>query len=132
MHQAAQVGGFPCQRYPRSRCRKGEQYMKKRNKILSGVLALTMGVGLVMPMTASAYDYDHDGHHRERHEWRERENDRYYRGYEYTPRYAYGNHPGAYGNRALPADGQGMINRRNPNLSWACDSDGHHCHWARR
>jgi hypothetical protein len=25
-----------------------------------------------------------------------------------------------------------MINRRNPNLYWACDSDGHHCHWTPR
>jgi hypothetical protein len=25
-----------------------------------------------------------------------------------------------------------MINRSNPNLYWACNSEGHHCHWARR
>jgi hypothetical protein len=25
-----------------------------------------------------------------------------------------------------------MVNRRNPNLVWSCDSQGHHCHWARR
>jgi len=32
----------------------------------------------------------------------------------------------------LPANGEGMINQRNPNLYWACDSQGHHCHWAPR
>jgi hypothetical protein len=31
-----------------------------------------------------------------------------------------------------PSNGAGMVNRRNPNLVWACDSQGHHCHWARR
>jgi hypothetical protein len=25
-----------------------------------------------------------------------------------------------------------LISRRNPNFFWACDGDGHHCHWARR
>jgi hypothetical protein len=32
----------------------------------------------------------------------------------------------------LPPNGEGMINKRNPNLYWACNSDGNHCHWARR
>ena len=34
--------------------------------------------------------------------------------------------------RYLPANGQGMVNRKNPNLYWKCDSDGNHCNWARR
>jgi hypothetical protein len=34
--------------------------------------------------------------------------------------------------RYLPANGQGMVNGKNPNLYWACDSNGHNCHWARR
>jgi hypothetical protein len=25
-----------------------------------------------------------------------------------------------------------MVNPRHPGLVWACDSQGHHCHWARR
>jgi hypothetical protein len=32
----------------------------------------------------------------------------------------------------IPPNGEGMVNRQNPNLYWACDSGGHHCHWARR
>ena len=116
--------------------------MKKRNKILSGVLALTIGAGVAMPMTAWAHDWDltmpmrasthgwaYHGHHHHRHEWRwhrdkndhyrgrnrddyYRGNDDYYRGYEYTPRYAYGYHP--YGIGLCRPMGQGMINRRNP------------------
>jgi len=80
-------------------------------------------LSFAMPMTASAYDWDHhDQHH---HEWRWQWEKDHYRAYHNENRYA-------YGNRALPANGEGMINQRNPNLYWACDSDGHHCHWARR
>jgi hypothetical protein len=32
----------------------------------------------------------------------------------------------------IPPNGQGMVNRQNSNLYWACDSDGHNCHWAQR
>jgi hypothetical protein len=32
----------------------------------------------------------------------------------------------------LPANGEGMVNRKNPNLYWHCDSNGNHCNWARR
>jgi hypothetical protein len=32
----------------------------------------------------------------------------------------------------VPANGEGMVSRNNPNVFWACDSDGHHCRWARR
>jgi hypothetical protein len=32
----------------------------------------------------------------------------------------------------LPPNGQGMVNRNNPNVYWACDSHGHNCHWAQR
>jgi hypothetical protein len=34
--------------------------------------------------------------------------------------------------RYLPANGEGMVNRKNPNLYWHCDSHGNHCNWARR
>ncbi|HKV55255.1 MAG TPA: hypothetical protein VJN94_11520 [Candidatus Binataceae bacterium] len=36
--------------------------------------------------------------------------------------------PGGY----IPANGEGMVDSSNPSLCWSCDSDGHHCHWARR
>ena len=32
----------------------------------------------------------------------------------------------------LPSNGEGMVNVRNPKFFWHCDSDGHHCNWARR
>ena len=113
--------------------------MTKRNKILSGVLALSVGLIMAMPMRASADESNYHHHH---HHWHwDRDNDHYratpyedhYRATPYQPTYAYpSEHRFAYGNRVVPENGEGMINRRNPNLYWACDSDGHHCHWARR
>ena len=41
--------------------------------------------------------------------------------------YGYG-----YGKQLVPRNGQGMIDPRNPSLVWSCDSQGHHCRWARR
>jgi hypothetical protein len=32
----------------------------------------------------------------------------------------------------LPPNGEGMVSRRNPKWFWHCDSEGHHCNWARR
>ena len=32
----------------------------------------------------------------------------------------------------IPPNGEGMVSRDNPNAFWACDSNGHKCHWARR
>jgi hypothetical protein len=59
--------------------------------------------------------------------------------------YAYGNHynNGYYNNynngyynslnhQVLPPNGEGMINKRDPNLYWACNSNGNHCHWQPR
>jgi hypothetical protein len=40
----------------------------------------------------------------------------------------YGNYGGGYGR----AFGGAMVNPRHPGLMWACDSQGHHCHWAQR
>jgi hypothetical protein len=123
--------------------------MNRQKKILSGIFALVIGLSVVMPLRASADERDHhrDGHaeHHEwrgdRHEWRgDRDRDRddqarrwrwdryedHQRAYPYAPGYAYGQR--GY----LPSNGEGMINHRNPNLFWACDSDGHHCHWASR
>jgi hypothetical protein len=117
--------------------------MKKRTRILSGVCAFIIGLSLALPMRAAADNWDHGdndrGHQYQDHDrghqhqswWRwQRDND-HYRGYPYTP-------PPAYAYRYqrryqyLPENGQGMINPRNPNQYWACDSDGHHCHWAPR
>jgi len=101
--------------------------MSKRKKMLSGLLALVIGLGIAIPMSASADDYNHVRHH---HAWRWHHENDHYRAYPYGGQVA----PGyAYGHRvyALP-NGQGMVNPRNPNLYWACDFDGHHCHWAPR
>ena len=116
--------------------------MNRRNRILYGIFALVVGLSLALPIRALAFDGDHDrddGHH---HEWRwDRDHDGdyhhawrwdwdhdHYRAYPYAPS-AY---PNGYRYRNLPENGQGLVNSRNPNLYWACDSDGHHCHWARR
>ena len=32
----------------------------------------------------------------------------------------------------LPPNGEGMVSRGNPRMFWHCDSEGHHCDWARR
>jgi hypothetical protein len=119
--------------------------MNKRTRILSGVCALIIGLSLALPMRAAADEKDHGDHDRgHQHQawrsdhdrdhqyqsWRWQRDRDYYRAYPYTPPPAY------YGywqqHQYLPANGQGMINPRNPNLYWACDSDGHHCHWAPR
>lgn len=122
--------------------------MNKRNKILSAMFGLIVGLSLAMPMRAMAENVNNQPDHH-RHGWLWEKYQDHYRahpddrgdaygnrqGYAYgnQPGYAYGSKPGyAYGNRPLPANGQGMINDRNPNLYWACDSGGHHCHWARR
>jgi len=119
--------------------------MSKRTKILSAMFAVVIGLSVAMPMRASADDWHHhDDHHdhamttaRVHHDaqehWRwERDHD-HYRAYPYnSPTYAYGNRPYYGGRQVVPANGEGMINRTNPNLYWACDGSGHNCHWAPR
>ncbi len=105
--------------------------MTLRKKIIAGVIAMTIGTSVALPTRARA-DND-DWHHRDNHAWRsdhhDKDADDYnhpgYRANPYAPAYAY--RP-----QHVPSNGEGMINRRNPNLYWACDSDGHHCHWAHR
>ncbi|HUN58536.1 MAG TPA: hypothetical protein VMU41_10515 [Candidatus Binataceae bacterium] len=46
--------------------------------------------------------------------------------------FAYNNAYNNPGHQVLPPNGEGMINLRNPNLYWACNGQGTHCHWARR
>src|ERR1019366_1977593 len=120
--------------------------MNKRTRILSAVCALVIGLSLAPPMRAAAADKDHGDHNRghqhqawrsdhdrghQRRAWRWERDKNYSRAYPYTPPPAYGY---SYWQRQqyLPENGQGMINPRNPNLYWACDSEGHHCHWAPR
>jgi hypothetical protein len=98
--------------------------MSKRKKILSGIFALVIGLSVAAPMRASADDYNYRIHHH--HAWRWDHYQDHYRAYPAAPSYAYGQR--GY----VPANGQGMIDPRNRNLYWACDSDGHHCHWAPR
>ena len=105
--------------------------LKKR--ILSGMFALTLGLTMAAPGRALADEWHHagDNESREHHDgdrddgWRWRhdhDGDRddarrgYYRDWQ----------------RPLPRNGEGRINPRNPNLYWACNSEGHHCHWAPR
>ena len=109
-----------------------------RKRTISGIVALTIALSMALPIRASA-DWDDHPHWRHHHGWRwERQHD-YYRAYpyaappaySYAPGYAYPNRP-YRGYRYIPENGEGMVNPRHPGLYWACDSDGHHCHWARR
>src|SRR5258708_3432627 len=109
-----------------------------RKRILAGILAVMINLSMALPMRASADwdDHYHGDHHRDHHEWRwERDHD-HYRAYQYAPPPAYsynpGNRYGYRGYRAIPENGEGMVNPRHPGLIWSCDSDGHHCNWARR
>jgi hypothetical protein len=100
--------------------------MLKRKKILAGIFALVVGFSLALPMRASADDYhwsdrhhhEHDAHY---HEWWWHRDHDHYSAYTYQPGRSY-----------IPGNGEGMVDPRNPNLFWACDGDGHHCHWAMR
>jgi hypothetical protein len=106
--------------------------MSKRKRILTGILALSVGLSIAMPMRASAENVHHERDHH-RHGWLWEKYEDHYRARPDDRGDAYRNRPGyAYGNRPLSANGQGMINERNPNLYWACNSEGHHCHWAPR
>lgn len=100
--------------------------MNLKRKLIAGVIALAVGTCFALPTTARA-DSD-DWHHHEHHEWREHHHD-HDRDHDHDWDDNY--HSGYHG-RYLPPDGQGMVSRRNPNFYWACDADGHHCHWARR
>src|ERR1700722_18632461 len=107
-----------------------EKHVIKRKRILAGVCALAIGLSMALPIRASADSWDHDhGHHYQ--SWRWQHDHDHYRGYPYTPPPAYAY---SYQRRYqyILENGQGMINPRNHNLYWACDSDGHHCHWAPR
>jgi len=122
--------------------------MKKLTRILAGVCTLIVGLSLALPIRAGAEVNDHEHHHYGHHNearhwdhddhrydnnqaWRWQREKNHYRAYPYTPPPGY-----AYSYRQryqyLPENGEGMINPRNPNLYWACDSEGHHCHWAPR
>jgi hypothetical protein len=106
--------------------------MTLRKKIIIGALALTIGIGMSSALPTRARADSDDWRHHDHHAWRwhhhHRDWDDYHRGYrDYPQGPAYGYHPGY-----IPRNGEGMISRDNPNFYWACDGDGHHCHWARR
>jgi len=104
--------------------------MTLKTKILAGAFALAIGSSVAIPTTARAdwwHHSDHQAWSERHHDYdRYRDHDRDYARY---PDHDYGYYPRQ---RPLPANGEGMINKRHPNLDWACDADGHHCHWARR
>jgi Ni/Co efflux regulator RcnB len=104
--------------------------MLKRKKILAGIFATVVALSAALPMSASAADdhwwdrnhHEHWDHHNDAHyrEWAWQRDHDHYRAYTYAPGYGY------------HANGAGMVDPRNPRLMWACDSQGHHCHWAPR
>ena len=100
--------------------------MKKRVKILSGIVALVIGMSVAIPIRASADRDDNYPYRHHHHSWRWQQDNDHYRAYPYAPAYS-DDQRGSF-----RSNGEGMVNRRNPNLYWACDSDGHHCHWAPR
>ena len=133
--------------------------MISKKTILAWVFSAIVSVAmLAIPGRALAHDHDGDGdgwghkqwHHDNgqhrgwyKHQGGDRDEDEEeeheHRGYYQQP-YGYG-----YGHQEPDGDegygwnqprygynGNGMVNRRHPNLYWACDSQGHHCHWARR
>jgi hypothetical protein len=133
--------------------------MISKKAIFAGIFSVLVGIGmLVMPTGAMAHDRDHDGggwghrhHDNGRHlGWNKHRGDDddyrgggYYQqpnnyGYQQPYRYGRGDNDGdegyRYGNgrRSNGWNGNGMVSRRHPGLIWACDSQGHHCHWARR
>jgi hypothetical protein len=124
--------------------------MTLKKKILAGAFALAIGTSVAIPTTARAdwwanHDRDHRAWVAREHQGHDWQRNWYYRDHRDRDRdYAsdhrdwYANHPnygyGYYGSgqRNLPPNGEGMINKRNPNLFWACNSQGNHCHWARR
>jgi Ni/Co efflux regulator RcnB len=116
--------------------------MSWKKRILAGIFALLVGLTLIMPVRALADDWQHHDHDRDHHAWQwhdhDRDRDHHHdrdRHYDHGRNYHPGYRPGyAYGNRgrSIPPNGQGLVNQRNPNLYWACDSEGHHCHWAPR
>jgi hypothetical protein len=107
--------------------------MSKRKTILTGIFAFVIGLSMAVPIRASAdsdhwWDRHHDKHWEENHqhdthyhEWRWQKDHDHYSAYSYAP-----------GSGYHPANGEGMRDPRNPNLFWACDSEGHHCHWSGR
>lgn len=134
--------------------------MTTKKAILAWIFSVIVSVGMfAIPGRALAHDHDGDGGRGHDHGWHrgwdkhsgwdnhrgrgwgedeeEEEEEHEHQGYYQQPYgYGYGT-PYGYGYRqrygyGIPRNGQGMVNPRHPGLVWACDSDGHHCHWARR
>lgn len=126
--------------------------MSWKKAMVLWVFSAVVSVGmLATPNRALAHGWDHDGdgwrhqghdngrhegwdnhHDRDRHENEEEEEEHEHQGYYQHP-YGYGsgwNRPN-YGSR-WNGSNNGRSNPRHPGVMWACDSNGHHCHWARR
>ncbi len=106
--------------------------MNLRSQILAGAVALAIGGSLVIPTTVRADDWWHH-HDSYNGSWwhRDHDHDQDDRSYGWSHNRDRGYYNPNAG-RNIPENGEGMISRRNPNYYWACDSHGHHCHWARR
>jgi len=109
--------------------------MKVARGIGLALFALMALLAIGMPSSAMAYEYaqpqtqqPYHHYHHHHHWWQH--HDQYDNGHNYdNRRYGYN---GGLGVQNVPPNGEGMINGKNPNLIWACDSGGHHCHWAPR
>jgi hypothetical protein len=114
-----------------------------RKKILGAVLAASVGLSLALPLRAAADDGDHE-RDRQHHMWSHDDDDSYRANHQYWRHDEDGDYYRAFPYRhddddnyriyphGIGLNGDGMINRRNPNFYWACDANGHHCHWAWR
>lgn len=111
--------------------------MSFNKKIMAGVIAFAIGSTAIIPTTVRADDWwhhhdrswsdrDHD-HNRDRDHDRDWDRDR-----DFSRSHRESDYYNPNAGRYIPPNGEGMISNRNPNFYWACDSDGHHCHWARR
>jgi hypothetical protein len=132
---------------------KGGSGMLSNKAVMLWVLSVIISLGMLfVPNAALAHGRDHDrddwhhqwhdnGHHEgwynhHGHDWHENEEEEEHehRGYYQHP-YPYGYGSGwtrpNYGSRWNGPVNE-WNNSRHPGLMWACDSHGHHCHWARR
>ena len=97
--------------------------MTLKKKITAAAFIVSIGTSMAIPATARA---DNWWHHNDRDDWWWRAHE-----HDHDRDWKYRDHDRDHA-RYIPPNGEGMTNNRNPSLYWACDSEGHHCHWARR
>jgi hypothetical protein len=115
--------------------------------ILTGWLAfaLTSVANAATPSSFQvAQNEEHEEHHQGQHYGHDRDDEWYWgqRGHWYHEKHGWQFRSGGlvcnnYGTdcrpgRNIPANGEGMVNSKNPNFYFGCDSEGHHCTWKRR